>query len=114
MNGEAWVLQQRERPQTDAERLTGDGGYLSGRAHSFFQQPAGLVEPRHEEAVDHESWSVLADDDHLAHRIPVLLDGSQRLSGSVSRRDNLHALVFGRVAEEVETDKLIRPDQRRG
>ena len=113
-NGGACEVHQREWPQSDAKRLTGDSVYLSGRAHSFLQQPAGLVEPRHEEAVDHESWSVLADDDHLAHRLAVLLDGSQRLSGRGGRWNDLDESVLGRVVEEVETDEPIRPAYRLG
>ena len=102
-------VHQRERAEADAKRITGHRVDLCRRANTLFEQPAGLVQPRYEESVDHEAGPVLAYDDDLAHGLAVLLDGGKGLGRGSIGWDNLDQSVLGRMVEEVQSDEAVRP-----
>ena len=102
-------VHQAEWAEPDPELLAGHCVNLRSRGDSLLEEPAGLVDPRHEESVHHESGPVLADDDDLAHRLAVLLDGLHRLFGCGLCGDDLHETVLGGVVEPVHSHEPVLP-----
>ena len=86
-DGWAGQIHQTEWAQSNPEGLACDLVYLSCSCDAFFLEPSRFVDPRNEEPVDAEARAILAENDHLAHCLAVLLDCIQcllrcRLSGN--------------------------------
>ena len=109
MKRDGWPgeVHQPERPQTDSERLAGNGVDLSSVGHALFEEQTGLVEPRHKEAVHDEAWTIGTHDDHFSEHLAILDDLVDGLLAGGFGGNNLDEAILCGVVKEVQAHKAV-------